>query len=124
MFSKIFPTNLILILGWKIYFIVNLFWLQIEDDGNHRDNDKDKVVPAFKLKNNEHTCTACGKKYKQFGSMKLQIEKNHGNFNAVVYFCKKCTRRFDTKKKLTRHENSKTECCKIWYIFYKYNWPF
>ena len=108
MFNKIFPTNLILILGWKINFIVNLFWLQIEDDGNHRDNDKDKVVPAFKLENNEYTCTACGKKYKQLGSMKLQIEKNHGNFNVVVYFCKNYTRRFDTKKKLTRHENSKT----------------
>ena len=58
-----------------------------------------------------YMCKICSKTYKKLGSMKAHIEKNHGIQNSVLFLCKNCTKSFDTQKKLTRHQNSKTQCC-------------
>ena len=76
------------------------------------ESQKEKTKPEpFNTNGEDFTCTACGKVYKRLGSMKTHVEKNHGIMNSIVFFCKKCNKKFDTKKKLTRHENSKTDCC-------------
>ena len=51
-----------------------------------------------------------GKKYKLLGAMKRHLEKNHGASETAIFSCSKCKKHFDTKKKLTRHENMKGDC--------------
>ena len=91
-----------------------------EDEEDEKDSDsKEKTESKGKLddcpylkRQDGYDCKACGKRYKNLGSMKTHMVKNHGIVNSVVFVCKSCTKSFDTQKKLTRHQNSKTSCCK------------
>ena len=56
-----------------------------------------KIITAFTVKDNAYTCTTCDKSYKQIGSMKKHVEKNHGMFDAVVVT--------SVQKKLTQRKN-------------------
>ena len=55
-------------------------------------------------------CNLCGKTYKLLGSLKKHLTSNHELTDIVHFICKKCNISFDTKKKLSRHENAKTSC--------------
>ena len=57
-------------------------------------------------------CNFCCKVYKQMGYMKKHLDSNHEVQDLVSFRCKKCKKMFDTKKKLTRHENMKSDCSK------------
>ena len=74
-------------------------------------NIAEEKKPAYALNNDgTFTCDTCGKIYKQIGSMKKHLESNHSIFESISFLCKQCNKVFQTKKKLTRHENSKS-CC-------------
>ena len=55
-------------------------------------------------------CNLCGKSYKLLGALKKHLKSNHQLTDIVNFVCLKCKKSFDTKKKLSRHENSKTLC--------------
>ena len=57
-------------------------------------------------------CNLCCKVYKQLGYLKKHLVSNHNVVDFETLRCKKCNKIFDTKKKLTRHENMKSDCSK------------
>ena len=70
----------------------------------------DNLMPYTMVKE-EFQCKECKKVYKKLGSLKTHLEKNHKIFDTILFICKKCTKKFDTQKQLSRHENSKSGCC-------------
>ena len=66
--------------------------------------------PFTVLEDQSLRCSLCGKIYKQKGSMKSHLKKNHNIADAIEFQCETCNKQFDSKKKLTRHQNSKSDC--------------
>ena len=71
-----------------------------------------KEEPYSLLENGTYLCNFCGKTYKQFGSLEKHLGTNHEIKDFVNFFCKKCNKLFDSRKKLSRHENMKSDCSK------------
>ena len=72
-----------------------------------------KPVTAFSEQDeNKLSCNFCGKIYKQTGFLLKHLKTNHEFVDTVTFRCKKCNKLFETQKKLTRHEKSKTDCSK------------
>ena len=71
-----------------------------------------KDEPYSKREDGTLLCNVCGKIYKQLGYMKKHLTSNHNIQDLVSFFCRKCNKVFDTKKKLTRHETMKGDCSK------------
>ena len=67
------------------------------------------VIPEHPYKehsNNTYSCNYCGKIYKQLSSLRSHLEKNHKIVDVISYVCKKCSKVFETKYKLTRHQKT------------------
>ena len=71
-----------------------------------------KDEPYTPLENGTYVCNFCGKIYKQFAYMQKHLSSNHEINDFVKFVCKKCNKLFDSKKKLSRHENMKSDCSK------------
>ena len=70
--------------------------------------------PYSQLDNGSYGCNFCGKIYKQLGSLKKHLNSNHELQDLVsLFLCRKCNKLFYTKKKLSRHENMKSDCTKL-----------
>ena len=80
-------------------------------ESEKKEEKEESCVERYTFDNGDYKCNMCNKKYKKLGYMKTHIEKNHGLLNSVLFICKKCKKTFETQKKLTRHENSKSQCC-------------
>ena len=74
---------------------------------------KEETEKPFTIqKDGTYSCNMCAKVYKQLGYLKKHLSSNHNFEDSVSYNCKKCNKSFDSKKKLTRHENNKSDCSK------------
>ena len=69
--------------------------------------------PYSLLDSGSYACNFCGKLYKQIGSLKKHLLTNHEIEDLVSFRCKKCNNFFETQKKLSRHENMKSDCTKL-----------
>ena len=56
--------------------------------------------------NGTYSCNYCGNIYNQLSSLKAHLQKNHKIVDAISYICKKCSKVFQTKYKLTRHQKT------------------
>ena len=62
--------------------------------------------PYTEHSNNTYSCNYCGKIYKQLSSLKAHLQKNRKIVDVISYICKKCSKVFQTKYKLTRHQKT------------------